>query len=52
MLTIQTAEKFNKILERKIEAVRFDMEYSFIGLVVPIFKLGNMQMETNLTCIK
>jgi len=52
MLTIQTAEKFNTNLERKIAAVRFEMEHSFIGLVVSVFKLGKMQMEANLTYIK
>jgi len=51
MLTIRTAEKFNTILERKIEAVSFEIEHSFIRLAFSAFKLGKVQMEANLTCI-
>ena len=51
MLTIQTTEKFNTNLERKIEALSFEIEHSFIGLAFSVFKLGKLQMEANLRCI-
>jgi hypothetical protein len=51
MFTIQSVEKFNTNLERKIEAVSFEFEHSFIELAFFALKLGKVETEANLTCI-
>ena len=48
-LTIQTAEKFNRNIERKIKAENFEIEYLFIGLAFSFFTLEKLHKEANLT---